>query len=195
MQLRFLTAAIIYTGSYLPLSLILLFQDFKYESLGRPFCTNWDSFGAYCDLPLRNPKVAISLVILCVICFLITIFTLFVVSPKRQIRIFESKYIPSDLMSYTLPYVVSFMSLDYQQQSKFFGFIIFMIWLFLITYKSGQIILNPLLVVFGWKLYEIRYAFSGSANLINGIALSKCEISPNQEYRHSQIQDVLIIKE
>jgi hypothetical protein len=55
-------------------------------------------------------------------------------------------------MNYVLPYVVSFMSIDYQVTGKFVGFLIFLGWMFLITYKSGQIMLNPLLTVFGWVI-------------------------------------------
>ena len=58
-------------------------------------------------------------------------------------------------MNYTLPYIVSFMSFGYDQEGKFIGIVIFLTWIFWITYKSGQIILNPILVAFGWKLYEV----------------------------------------
>jgi len=97
-------------------------------------------------------------------------------------------------MNYVVPYVVSFISLDYQETSKFVGFLIFLGWLFWITYESGQIILNPILTVFGWKLYEIKYTFIGSRNILTGRSLASTEISPNTTYHHAQVQDVLIIK-
>ena len=38
-------------------------------------------------------------------------------------------------MNYTLPYVVSFMSIEYHDTGKFVGLIIFLAWMFWITYR------------------------------------------------------------
>ncbi len=97
-------------------------------------------------------------------------------------------------MSYTLPYVVSFMSLDYQDTGKFVGLLIFLGWMFLITYRSGQLILNPLFAVLGWRFYEIKYTFPGSSAEYLGRVLSKALLEPGKRYSHSVVQDILIIK-
>jgi hypothetical protein len=88
-------------------------------------------------------------------------------------HLIEVKYVPADLMNYTLPYVVSFMSIEYQDTGKFIGLIIFLGWMFWITFRAGQIILNPLLIAFGWRLYDIKYRYAGSQNLYSGFALVK----------------------
>ena len=105
----------------------------------------------------------------------------------------EVKHVPAELMSYTLPYVVSFMSLEYQETGKFVGLIIFLFWIFLITYRSGQLILNPLLVVLGWRLYEVKYCFPGDNKTYTGKALSKSQLEPEVRYKQLQTQDILII--
>lgn len=97
-------------------------------------------------------------------------------------------------MSYTLPYVVSFMSLDYQQAGKFVGLIVFLLWMFWITHRSGQILLNPIFIAFGWRLHEISYRFPGSETVHQGRALSSGTLKPETQYTHSIIQDVVIIK-
>lgn len=38
MQFRLLTALVVFIGSYLPLSLILLAQNFEFGALKRPLC-------------------------------------------------------------------------------------------------------------------------------------------------------------
>ncbi|MBG4244487.1 hypothetical protein NAU58_07380 [Pseudomonas stutzeri] len=195
MKFRTHAAAMIYIGSYLPLSVILLTQDYQYEALSLPWCSDWLAFTSQCHIPLRNPLMALSLFAVCLMCFLFTLLTLTCVKPRLEVAIEEARHIPSDLMNYVLPYVVSFMSLDYQETSKFIGFIIFLAWLFWITHKSGQIILNPLLIVFGWKLYEIRYRFAQSPNVLSGVCLSKVDLFPNQTHKQRALEDVLIIKE
>ncbi len=98
-------------------------------------------------------------------------------------------------MSYTLPYVVSFMSLEYHETGKFVGLTIFLFWIFLITYRSGQLILNPLLVVLGWRLYELKYSFPADAKIYTGRALSRANLAPGGRYQQLQAQDILVISE
>jgi hypothetical protein len=105
----------------------------------------------------------------------------------------EAKYIPAELMNYTLPYVVSFMSISYQETGKFVGLIIFLLWMFWITYRSGQVILNPILVSFGWRLYEVSYRFAGDTKEYSGRILSCGWIAPGQRHKFSTIQDVIIV--
>lgn len=124
-----------------------------------------------------------------------SLVALWSIRPKTVIDISEVKHVPAELMSYTLPYVVSFMSLEYQETGKFVGLIIFLFWIFLITYRSGQLILNPLLVVLGWRLYEVKYRFPGDTKTYTGKALSKAHLEPDIRYKQLQAQDILVIAE
>ena len=97
-------------------------------------------------------------------------------------------------MNYTLPYVVSFMSIGYQETGKLVGLTIFLAWMFWITYKSGQVILNPVLAVFGWRLYEIQYVFPGDRTLRNGRALARGNVESGESYPHVLVQDIVILR-
>ena len=61
MRFRVVVAAIVFIGSYLPLSLILLAQNYDYSMLNRPICWNWMSSTARCVMPLGNPEFAIGI--------------------------------------------------------------------------------------------------------------------------------------
>ena len=192
MQLRFPAAIIIFIGSYFPLSLILLVQDFKDELLWAPMC--WPLTGSTCVLPLRNGPLSLGIFIVSLICVIITLVVLSTVRPKTPVRVHEVKYIPAELMSYTLPYVVSFMSLDYKDTGKIVGLLIFLGWMFLITYKSGQLILNPLLAVFGWRLYEVSLSYPGDDKRYPVRAMSKDDLQLPGQAVAATIQDVMLIK-
>lgn len=192
MQLRFWASLVVFIGSYFPLSLILLVQDFKYELLWAPIC--WPPNGNTCALPLRNGSLSLSIFVLSLICVFITLGVLSTVRPKTPIRVHEAKYIPAELMSYTLPYVVSFMSLDYRDTGKFVGLLIFLGWMFLITYRSGQLILNPLLAVFGWRLYEVSLSYPGDEKRYPVRAMSKDDLQLPGQADAATIQDVMLIK-
>lgn len=192
MQFRPLVSLIVFIGSYLPLGLILLAQDFRYELLSTPMC--WPPDGDICVLPLRNGVFPIAIFATCLVCFLISLGALAVVNPKNLIDVSEIKHVPAELMSYTLPYVVTFMSLEFQETGKFVGLLIFLGWMFVITYRSGQLILNPFLTVFGWRLYEIKYRFPGDASDRGGRVLSKVILEHDKRYRQSPLQEIMLIK-
>lgn len=192
MRLRFYAAVILFLGSYLPLSVILLVQNFRYELWGSKFCIELTS--PDCAIPLRQPIISLSFVLICFLCFLFTLITLRAIKVRQKIDITEVKHIPADLMNYVLPYIVSFMGLDYGDIGKFIGFTVFLLWIFIITYKSDRIIMNPVLTVFGWKLFEVKYNFPGGQSIFTSIALSNKEINTNDTYRIHHIQDVLVIK-
>lgn len=194
LQLRLPTAIFIFLGSYLPLSVILLAQDYDYAMLSRPVCWNPFAEGALCVLPLRNPTYSLGIFVVCFICFAVTLLVLWLAKAKRSIVIVDAKYVPTDLINYTLPYVVAFMAIEYHETGKFFGFLVFLAWMFWITYRSGQIILNPLLIAFGWRLYDISYTFPGDNTKQNGKALADGIIAPGDRPSYTTVQDVVIVR-
>lgn len=193
MHTRITTALLIYLGSYLPLSMILMVQDIKTESLSQKFCSNWNAFPSSCEIPLKHPILALTFFLLCLCSLFVTLATIRVSKAKRKIVIEESRHVPADLMNYVLPYIVSFMSLDYSETSKFLGFFIFLAWIFWITYKSGQVILNPVLVAFEWKHYEIKYRYEGDTNAYTEGCLAKTTPLPGELLQYASIDEVKII--
>lgn len=178
MELRLVFAAAIFLGSYLPLSIILLVQDLKVELIGRPFCSTLSRMSSECELPFNNSGLAIGFVLCCLVCFLTTIVVIWCKQEPQSITIIESKQIPTDLINYVVPYIVSFMSLEYSQLTKVMGFALFMMWIFWLSYKTGQVVLNPILIILGWKLYEIKYTYQNSPTERVDKALAKTEFRP-----------------
>jgi len=192
-QIRLAFAGAIFLGSYLPLSIILLAQNLDYARFGQPVCL--EVWTAACEVPLKNPWLSITALAICILGLIATLVSMNVVHPKQKIEIVSSKYVAADLMNYVLPYVVSFMGLTYDEPDKMFGFIVFLAWIFLITYKSGQIIMNPVLSVFGWRLYELEFRYVGGQTKVHtGLCLSQVPPEAGETHRHTAIQDVLIIK-
>ena len=192
MQLRIYAAALLFVGSYFPLSLILLAQDINYSAFSD--ATNNVALGLGCSTILKNPNFSIPIATFSFVCFILTIVVLQLATPKTLIKLTDAKHVPADLMNYTLPYVVSFMSFDYQETGKFVGILIFLGWMFLISHRSGQVILNPLLIVFGWRHYELKYVFAGDDREFRGQALSKDVLEPGMHCKQSAVQDILVLR-
>jgi hypothetical protein len=179
MQLRRLSAFALYIGSYFPLCLVLLAQDIDFNAAKASLCNPSDWLEPTCGLPLLHPIWSIGAVVISAACLAVTIWTLRVVEVAHRVSIAEAKHIPADLINYIIPYVVSFMGIDFASPS---------------TFRSGQIVMNPILAVFGWKLFEIKYSYLQSDDQFAGRVLSKIEIEPNKSYAHGNIQDVMIVR-
>ncbi|WP_228028148.1 hypothetical protein [Chitinibacter fontanus] len=153
MQFRLIPALLVFLGSYFPLALILALQDVSPQTWAAGLCSNLQA----CIAPrFDHPWLAVFGVIITGLCLLLTFKVVSTLRYKYPIKILESKPIPSELISYSFPYIVSFMGVDYASLGKIAGLVAFLAWLFLITYKAGQIVMNPILLVFGWNLYEAR---------------------------------------
>ena len=195
LKIRLFISAVIFLGSYLPLSVILLAQDFNYEFIGRGFCWKIWAHDPTCVVPFAHPKLALTIVGLCLLSFGLSLLALSFSRPSSPIHVKEAKYIPAELMSYILPYVVAFMGIGYGEKGKLIGLAIFLVWMFWITHRSGQILLNPVLAVLGWRLYEIKYAFPGDPKQKEYLdrALAKGPIESGQSYAHVKVQDILVL--
>jgi len=176
MQFWKLSAFTLYIGSYLPLSLILLAQDLDLQVMSSGLCSRTEFARADCQLPLQHPVWSISACVIALLCMLASLAALRLVKPKHRITVIESKHIPADLINYVIPYVLSFVSLDFASPTKLIGFAVFFLWIFWITYRSGQIIMNPILIVFGWRLYEVKFQYLQSQDTLTGRALSRVDV-------------------
>lgn len=188
MQFKLLPALLVFLGSYFPLSLILALQDIAQSTWDAGVCTNW----RFCTIPILNhPWLSLSAMVVTGLCLALTFLILRELRFKYPVKITEAKPIPSELISYSFPYIVSFMGVDYGSLGKVAGLTAFLIWLFLITFKAGQVIMNPILLIFGWSLYEAKVIVNGHARIAK--ILSKSKLPPG-DYHCEDVQGNYITK-
>ncbi len=164
-----LSALILFLGSYFPLTLILFIQDIKETSWKAPLCTLAEI--STCHMPeLSNPERVLGLLVICALSLTIFMWLMRNLTRFSTLEVLESKSIPNDLINYVFPYVVSFMGLDLGVDGKFFGFLLFIGLMFLITYRSGQILMNPILLIAGWQLYELNVVIEGHRRSVRALS-------------------------
>ena len=191
MQINLLPATLLFLGSYFPLALILAVQDIKPESWALPICKA-PKFWAECYFPdFGNPGLVWTFL---AVTFLSLVFFLWLLKHLRgttEMTIEESRTIPNDLINYVFPYIVSFMGVELGGTGKVLGFGLFMLWMFLISYRSGQILMNPLLLAVGWQLYEVKALIEGKQRSLR--ALSRENVLPNQTLSSCLVQGIYVL--
>jgi len=191
MQLKVLPAFILFLGSYFPLSVILLLQDVEKSSWLRPVCRPAKWF-VDCQLPvLTNPGRSIGFFLVCGLSLALFFTLLRLVRGQHVLKVEGYKAVPNDLINYVFPYVVAFMVLDFADTGKYYGFWLFLGWMFVITYRSGQILMNPLLIVAGWQLYEIDAIIDGDSLTVR--AISRREPGKGKSFQYFGIQDIRVL--
>ena len=190
MQMRLFPGLILFLGSYFPLSLILLIQDIKESSWKAPLCRIAEV--SSCHLPeLTNPGKAVGLLGICAVSLIIFMVLMKSLSGYSSLEVVDSKSVPNDLINYVFPYVVSFMGLDLSIDGKFFGFLLFIVVMFVITYRSGQILMNPFLLVAGWQLYELNIVTEGHRRCVK--ALSKEQVKSGDHLESCLVHGIYVL--
>ena len=190
MKMRLLPALILFLGSYFPLSLILVVQDIKDSSWKEPICTI--AAISTCHLPeLANPGRALTLLAICALSLVLFIVLMKGLSAYSNLEVVDSKSVPNDLINYVFPYVVSFMGIDLGAEGKFYGFLLFILLMFVITYRSGQILMNPFLLVSGWQLYELNILTEGQKRCVK--ALSQDQIQPGDRLESCLVHGIYVL--
>jgi len=188
MKVKLLPAVFLFLGSYFPLSVILLLQDISGASWEKSICWSLQS----CEMPtLMNSGRSLSLFALCSASLIVFLWVLRNLPSDHEVTVKAAKTVPNDLINYVFPYVVSFMGLDLGDDGKFYGFVVFLAWMFLITYRSGQILMNPLLLALGWQLYELNIVTT--KHVRTRMALSKSAVYPNDTLKCCYIQGMYIL--
>lgn len=193
MQFHLIPGLLIFLGSYLPLAIILAMQDIPAKWWARPLCTATGFKADKCQfIPFDNP-------VLSIIFLVITMGATFLAKRSLQrirypflIDVKRMKATPNEIINYTFPYVVSFMGIAYGEPQKLIGFGVFLLWMFAITLKSGQILMNPLLLIFGWKLYEATIVINGVEKDVRVLKHGNLEIG---QQMGQTVQDFYILRD
>ena len=190
MELRFLPALVLFLSSYFPLSLILLIQDIEDATWSSSVCSIAQA--SECVLPqLENAGRSVWILVVCGASLLSLLWLMQSIPFKFQMNVISARPIPNDLINYVFPYVVSFMGLDLGDDGDFYAFLLFIAWLFLITYRSGQVLLNPLLLAMGWQLYEVEASIEGNLRSVKALKCGK--LKSGDDLKSCLVQGIYVL--
>ena len=192
MQFQIIPGFLIFLGSYLPLAIILAVQDIPSSWWSRPVCTRNQALVGVCDFnPFATAPLSLAFLAVTGVAVLLAWSSLKKISYPFAVEVRRFKGIPNEVINYTFPYVVSFMGISYSEPQKLLGFGVFLLWMFAITYKSGQILMNPLLLIFGWRLYEVTIVING---LERDVRVLRSGVMSNGLVSAQTIQDFYVFK-
>lgn len=193
MRFHLIPGFLIFLGSYLPLAIILAMQDISVQWWERPLCSVVGLQNGECQfVPFDNPVLSITFLAVAAIATILARSSLQKIRYPFLVNVKRMKATPNEIINYTFPYVVSFMGITYSDPQKLIGFGVFLLWMFAITLKSGQILMNPLLLIFGWGLYEATIEINGVEKDVRVLKFGSLELG---EQMGQTVQDFYMLRD
>ena len=145
MKLRFLSSVLIFISAYSPLSIIFLIQDFDTQKKN-----------------LEHPGVLWPIIGVSVLsCIIVWVAVYFIKDSRPPVIIKKVSNRSGELINYSIPYMISFFVMDLGDTKLLLSFLFFMIIMFIITLKTHNIFINPILACMGYNLYDVTYERDG----------------------------------
>lgn len=141
MKLKILPSILIFLSAYSPLSIIFLIQDFDWETktVAHP--------------EILYPILGISFI--SIILIWLTVKSIKVSTPPVKVISVSNK--SGELINYSIPYMISFFVMDLSKTKLLLSFGFFMFIMYVLTLKTHNIFINPILAVIGYNIYDVKY--------------------------------------
>ncbi len=176
MKLRFIPALLAFFSAYFPLTLILLIKDFDpaTQRLSHPW-----PLGALFGLGLLSCIVLIAAI-------------------RRYekggvfVTVSKATYRSADMFSYSMPYVLGFLGFKLDDWRTVMSAGIFMAMLFIVSYRTHHMFVNPVLALFGYGLYDATFKNSAGAER-QGFLISRHPLNIGSQCRVEAISHALYV--
>lgn len=161
MKPKIFTAILLFISAYSPLFVILAVKDFDFDL----------------TLTFGHPRIVTFLVLLTAT----SVALLFITVAKMErgnmpVKVKSVKNRSTDLINYTIPYILSFFGFDLSKWGDVISLAIFLLIMMMLTIKSKSVFLNPILALRGYGLYDLDYTFNKLDYSV--IVLCKDELRP-----------------
>jgi hypothetical protein len=188
----------IFISGYTPLFLIMIIKDITglnwYTYQFSSATLGFENITFPIGFLMTNSSVVWGLVVVSVISLLMLRYVLKnITSNPFEITITKAKSRSSEVVNYTIPYMISFVAFDLSKWQDLLSLIIFLGILCLLSIRSQSIFINPILAALGYGLYDCSYTENGKAK--ECVMLSPKDLTINDLVEYKKLNNYMgIIK-
>lgn len=162
LRLRLLISLIFFISAYSPLMVIVAIQQMDFSK------TLWLAFS----------KVSIILLMVAVISSIIVLLVVRSIKGGLNVNIIKASNKSGDMFGYTIPYMLSFMRVDFCDLKTILSIALFMLVLFVMAHRTQTVFINPVLAIFGYMLIDCTFRCNDKE--IQAMVISKEPISSGE---------------
>lgn len=148
---------LVFISSYYPLFLILFIRDIGSQSHSiRIGIAPWNSsvsVWAMCFLLISSFAMLITA----------NFMRFFLKSHSNgvEVRVVKVNQVRGDMINYTIPFLIGLFAFDYKSWQSITSLVIFLVFMFSFLHKEKTILLNPMLLLLGIRLYDTTLKWVG----------------------------------
>lgn len=140
MKLRLIPALIVFISSYFPLAAIFIIKDLDAATF----------------VP-QHPQIAVFIAVVTVVSCAFVLVAARTIKTGVQVRILRVSSKSGEMFTYTVPYMISFYNFTLGDWKTLLSLAIFMAIMFSLSYKTQNMLMNPVLALAGYGLYECQF--------------------------------------
>lgn len=188
----------IFISGYTPLFLIMMIKDVQAINwFTHIFSTSFwglTHFSVPVGLTFKNVNVVWALLFVSLLSLGVLRFVLKnITSNPFEITITKAKSRSSEVVNYTIPYMISFVAFDLSKWQDLLSLMLFLSILCLLSIRSQSIFINPILAALGYGLYDVAYKENNKDKECVMLALK--DLSPQDSVKYKKINNYMgIIK-
>lgn len=184
----------IFISGYTPLFLIMIIKDFDRIDWQAYQLTSSILGFSQIDYPVgivfKNSNVVLGLLIVAAVSLLMLRYVLKnITSNPFEITITKAKSRSSEVVNYTIPYMISFVAFDLSKCQDLLSLIIFMGILCLLSIRSQSIFINPILAALGYGLYDCVYTENGKEK--ECVMLSRKDLTAKDVVKYKKLNNYM----
>jgi len=184
----------IFISGYTPLFLIMMIKDINalvwWDYTFSEALLGIEKVSIPYGVFMKNSSVAIGLLSISVLSLVILFFVLRnITSNPFEITITSAKSRSSEVVNYTIPYMISFVAFDLSKWQDLLSLIIFLGILCLLSIRSQSIFINPILAALGYGLYDCSYTENDKPK--ECVMLSKNDLAPDNIVEYKKLNNYM----
>lgn len=174
LKLKLWTSLVVFISAYSPLMIILAIQQMDFSK------------------PFRPVNMSIILLAVAVIGSIIVLLVVRSIKSGLNVGVVKASNKSGDMFSYTIPYILAFMKVDFGDLKTILSIFLFMLLLFMMSYRSQTVFVNPILAIFGYMLIDCTFNRDGKE--IQAMVISKKPITSGETVCLESLSPYLYIR-
>ena len=164
---RLLSSIAIFISGYTPLFLIMIIKDIKevvwFEHTFESAVWGFSKLKIPYWFEFKNIEIVLALLLLSVASLVLLSYVLRNVTKRPfAINVISAKSRSSEVVNYTIPYMISFVAFDLSKWQDIVSLFLFLSVLCLLSVRSQSVFINPILAALGYGLYDCKYNEAGN---------------------------------
>ena len=176
LRLRPWASLLLFLSAYSPLLLILVIKDYDPNHF---------------NLLPRNPLLSGALLLLAIGSCIGILHAVRDLQSGLSVEVIKASNKSGEMFGYTIPYIISFLRIDLGDWQTQLSLVIFLVMLFIVSYRTQTVFVNPVLAMAGYMLIDCT--FKRGATETQALVITRAPLKIGESYVLERLSHYLYV--